>query len=199
MAMSTAINITKGSNLGKLVVAIRQQEAKFESQKNGRSWRQILTKKVLFTTVISLKICVRQNNLCASSVTLNYITFIEWFFRLQSEIVTILWQHALFRPKIDCIGRNFEPFDPFLESPETFRAHSGGIILFASSKRKRLEVRNFAVILIFIPFTTYHKKLLYRISGSQLYEWLFGPDTFSGLLRNGPLYSHFITHMFTLS
>ena len=80
MALSTAINITKGSNLGKLVVAIRQQEAKFESLKNGRSWRQILTKKVLFTTVISLNICVRQNNLCASSVTLNYIIFIECFF-----------------------------------------------------------------------------------------------------------------------
>lgn len=33
MALSTAINITKGSNLGKLVVAIKQQEAKFESKK----------------------------------------------------------------------------------------------------------------------------------------------------------------------
>ena len=30
MAVSTAINVTKGSNLGKLVVAIKQQEAKFE-------------------------------------------------------------------------------------------------------------------------------------------------------------------------
>ena len=71
------------------MVAIKQQEAKFESQ-NGKSQPQILTKKVLFTTVISLKICVRQNNLCVSSVTLNYIIFIELFFRLQSELVTIL-------------------------------------------------------------------------------------------------------------
>ena len=46
---------------------------------------------------------------------------------------------------------------PFLESPETFRAYSGDIILFVSSKRRRLEARNFAVIFIFIPFTTYEK------------------------------------------
>ena len=30
-------------------------------------------------------------------------------------------------------------------------------ILFVSSKRRRLEARNFAVIFIFIPFTTYEK------------------------------------------
>ena len=24
------------------------------------------------------------------------------------------------------------------------------------------------------------------MSGSQFYEWLFGPETFSGLSRNGP-------------
>ena len=34
---------------------------------------------------------------------------------------------------------------------------SGDIILFVSSKRRRLEERNFAVIFIFIPFTTYEK------------------------------------------
>ena len=31
---------------------------------------------------------------------------------------------------------------------------SGDIIPFVSSKRRRLEARNFAVIFIFIPFTT---------------------------------------------
>ena len=30
------------------------------------------------------------------------------------------------------------------------------------------------------------KKQLYRISGSQFYEWLFGPEMFSGLSRNRP-------------
>ena len=45
----------------------------------------------------------------------------------------------------------------FLESPETFRVHFGGLILFVYSIRRRLEARHFAVILIFIPFTTYEK------------------------------------------
>ena len=34
---------------------------------------------------------------------------------------------------------------------------SGDMILFVSSKRRRLETRNFAVILIFNPFATYEK------------------------------------------
>ena len=51
-----------------------------------------------------------------------------------------------------------------------------GAFLFASSKRWRLEARNFAVILIFSPFTTY-----------EFYECLFGPEKFSGLSKNGPM------------
>ena len=43
----------------------------------------------------------------------------------------------------------------FLESLETFRAYSGDIILFVSSKRRRFEARNFAVIFMFIAFTAY--------------------------------------------
>ena len=31
------------------------------------------------------------------------------------------------------------------------------------------------------------KDQLYRISGSQFYEWLFMPDKFLELLKNGPL------------
>ena len=45
---------------------------------------------------------------------------------------------------------------PFLESPETFGRISGDIILFVSSKRRRLEPRNFAVI--FILFRLQHIK-----------------------------------------
>ena len=43
----------------------------------------------------------------------------------------------------------------FSKVPKLFGRISGDIILFVSSKRKRLEARNFAVIFIFIPFTTY--------------------------------------------
>ena len=64
---------------------------------------------------------------------------------------------------------------------------SDGIILFVSSQLRCLEAWNFAVIFIFIPFTTKREDQLYRTSLN--YEWLFGPEKFSGLSRNGPLVS----------
>ena len=45
----------------------------------------------------------------------------------------------------------------FSEVPRLFGRISGDIILFVSSKWMRLEARNFSVIFIFIPFTTYKK------------------------------------------
>ena len=45
----------------------------------------------------------------------------------------------------------------FSKVPQLFGRISGDIILFVSSKRRRLEARNFAVIFIFIHFTTYEK------------------------------------------
>jgi len=45
----------------------------------------------------------------------------------------------------------------FPEGPENFGRISDDIILFVSSKQRRLEARNFAIIFIFIPFTTYEK------------------------------------------
>ena len=74
-----------------------------------------------------------------------------------------------------------------LKSRNFFGRISGDIILLVSSKRRRLEAQNLAVILIFHSLTTYQKKQLYRISGSEFYEWLVGPEKFAGLSRNGPL------------
>ena len=45
----------------------------------------------------------------------------------------------------------------FSKVPKHFGRISGDIILFVSSKRRRLEARNFAVIFVFNPFTTYEK------------------------------------------
>ena len=45
----------------------------------------------------------------------------------------------------------------FSKVPRLFGRISGDIILFVSSKWRRLEARNFAVILIFIPCTTYEQ------------------------------------------
>ena len=45
----------------------------------------------------------------------------------------------------------------FSKVPKLFGGISGDIILFVSSQLSRLEARNFLVIFIFIPFTTYEK------------------------------------------
>ena len=45
----------------------------------------------------------------------------------------------------------------FSKVPKLFGPISGDIIFFVSSKRRRLEARNFTVTFIFIPFTTYEK------------------------------------------
>ena len=44
----------------------------------------------------------------------------------------------------------------FSKVPKLFGRISGDILAFVSSKRQ-LEAQNFTVILIFHPFTTYHK------------------------------------------
>ena len=75
----------------------------------------------------------------------------------------------------------------FSKVPKLFGRISGDLILFVSSQRRGLEARNFAVISIFILFTTYEKKQFYRVSVSEFCKWLFWPEKFSGLSRNGPL------------
>ena len=45
----------------------------------------------------------------------------------------------------------------FSKVQKLFGRISGDIILFVSSKLRRLEARNFAVIFIFIPFPKYEK------------------------------------------
>ena len=42
--------------------------------------------------------------------------------------------------------------------PKLFGRISGDIIHSVSSRGRRLEAGNFAVVLIFVPFTTYEKK-----------------------------------------
>ena len=64
----------------------------------------------------------------------------------------------------------------FSKVPKLIGSISGNIILFVSSKRRRLEARNFAVIFIFMPFTTYEKNQFYRIRRSEFWEWLFGSE-----------------------
>ena len=63
---------------------------------------------------------------------------------------------------IVCVVSNlllFSDHRPDAHSPKS-RSFSDETILFVSLKRKRLEARNIAVILIFIPFTTYKRSAL---------------------------------------
>ena len=54
------------------------------------------------------------------------------------------------------VTNNFDwPGACFSKVPKLFGCISGDIILFVSSKRRRLEARNFAITFIFIAFTTY--------------------------------------------
>ena len=73
---------------------------------------------------------------------------------------------------------------PFLESPETFRANSwrhNSLCIF-----KTKASRDTKLCIYFKLYSLYNisKDQLYRISGSQFYRWLFGPETFSGLSTN---------------
>ena len=72
--------------------------------------------------------------------------------------------------------------------PKLFGRILCDIVLFVCSQGRRLDARNFAVILFFTPFKTL-KDQLYRVSRSEFYEWPFGPEKFSELSRNVPLNS----------
>ena len=74
----------------------------------------------------------------------------------------------------------------FSQIPKRFGRISGDIILFVFSKGRRREARNFAVMLTYIPFTTYEKDQLHRIGGADFYEWLFGLEKFSEVPKDKP-------------
>ena len=87
-------------------------------------------------------------------------------------------------------GFEFRPGARFSEVPRLFGRISGDIILFVSSKRRRLGARNFAKFLNFYSLYNMWTDQLYRVSRSEFHEWLFGPEKFSGFLRKGPKAFH---------
>mgnify|MGYP000306102156 CR=1 FL=1 len=76
--------------------------------------------------------------------------------------------------------------DPFLESPETFLRISGDIIHFVSSKRRPLEVRNFAVIFIFILSTTYEKTSFTEYAGRSFTNGFLARKVFGTFEKRAP-------------
>ena len=75
---------------------------------------------------------------------------------------------------------------PFLESPETlraiFRCHNSPCI----SRTERIRVVNFHSQFAFCYLENMLKERLSRTSGWQVHKWLFWPERFPGLSRNGP-------------
>ena len=63
--------------------------------------------------------------------------------------------------------------------------------LYLQSER-RLEARNFAVLLLHIPFTTYEKASVTEKVGRSFTSGFSGSKKFAGLSRNGPLVSKII-------
>ena len=75
---------------------------------------------------------------------------------------------------------------PFLESPETFPAHFGwhnSLFIFKTKATRGTKLYTY-----FNYYSLYNiwEYQLYRISLPEFYKWLFGPEKFSELSRNGP-------------
>ena len=83
------------------------------------------------------------------------------------------------------LDRTLNYWSPFLESPETFRAHFGLHNSLCIFRAKASRGTKLCIYFNFYSFYNIRKDRLSRTSGSQFYEWLFGPEKFSGLSRNG--------------
>ena len=70
--------------------------------------------------------------------------------------------------------------------PKLIGRISGDVILFVSSKLSRLEARSFAVIFIFIPFTTYEKTSFTDWVGRNFTNGFSGPKRFRDFPETGP-------------
>ena len=87
------------------------------------------------------------------------------------------------------------PWGPFLESPETFREHFGWHNPFCILKAKVSLGRKLCSCFNFYSLYNIWKAQLYRISLSEFYKWLFGPEKFSELSRNSkPLALNTVTN-----
>ena len=84
------------------------------------------------------------------------------------------------------VVRKLRPGARFSKVPKLFGHISGRIILFVCSKRKRLEARNFAVILIYIPFTTYEKTSFTELAGRSFTNSFSGPKCCRNFRETGP-------------
>jgi len=80
----------------------------------------------------------------------------------------------------------------FSKVPQLSGGISGNIIFFVSSKRRRLEARNFAVILICVPFITCKKKTSFTEKAVRSFtNGFLGPKSFRDFRETGHCLSKF--------
>ena len=77
-------------------------------------------------------------------------------------------------------------FMPGARFSKRFGSISRPIISYVSQKTKRFPGMKFCNKFTLSYLVIIVKGQLFRISGSQFLKWLFGPEKFSGLSRNGP-------------
>ena len=70
--------------------------------------------------------------------------------------------------------------------PKLFGRISGDIMLFVSSKRRRLEAQIFEFILIFIPSTTCEKTSFIELASRSFTNGFLGPKSFRDFRETGP-------------
>ena len=75
---------------------------------------------------------------------------------------------------------------PFLERPDTFRAHFGWHNPLCIFKTKASRSRKLCSYFNFYSLYNVWKDQLYRVSGSEVYELLFGPKKLAEISKRAP-------------
>ena len=102
--------------------------------------------------------------------------------RLPCFLAYIFFENFLFVPMVEASAK---PGTRFSKVPNLFGRVSGDIILFVSSKRRRLEAQNFAVFFSCFPFTTHEKTSPAESAVRSLTNGFSGPKSFWDLRETG--------------
>ena len=108
----------------------------------------------------------------------------QFFFR--SIVAGDSTGHFVTSNTIQPASNHLQSWGPFLESPETFRAHFGwhnSLCIFKTIASRGTKLGSY---FNFHSLYNISKDQPNEISVSRCYEWFFGSDKFSGLLKNGP-------------
>ena len=108
----------------------------------------------------------------------------QFFFR--SIVAGDSTGHLVTSTTIQPASNHLQSWGPFLESPETFRAHFGwhnSLCIFKTIASRGMKLGSY---FNFYSLYNISKDQPNTISVSRCYEWFFGSDKFSGLSRNGP-------------